>query len=81
MGPGPLVVNIILITVVRVYVVRKKVLEKTETEQAIGFFVPFLSLVAFQMDRDGEEALDLLATSMGITPPESSQMDPHKSIF
>ena len=42
-GPGPLVFSI----VVR-YCCKRKMLKRTETEETIGFFVTFLSLMKFQ---------------------------------
>ena len=41
--------RLLLIALVRVYVVREKCKKKTENEDTIGFFVPFLSLVEFQL--------------------------------
>ena len=46
MGPGPLVVNVIVN-----YCCKRELLKQTETEETIGFFVTFLSWVTFQLGR------------------------------
>ena len=40
---------LLVITVVREYCCKQRKLKETETEETTGFFVAFLSLVAFQL--------------------------------
>ena len=49
--------TLLLVTFVRVYCGTRKMLKETETEETIGCFVAFISLLAFQLEgaraRDG----------------------------
>ena len=44
---------LLIIIAVRVYCCTQKMLKNIETDETIGFFVTFLSLVAFQLERAG----------------------------
>ena len=44
---------LLAVTVVRMYCCTQKMLKETETEATIGFFVTFLSLVAFPLGGPG----------------------------
>ena len=57
-------VNISLITAVRVYCCTQKMLKNIETDETIGFFVTFLSLVAFQLEGPGLHTPPPLAAPM-----------------
>ena len=41
---------LLLVTAVRVYCCTQKMLKNIQTDETLGFFVAFLSLVAFQLE-------------------------------